>query len=112
MKAIIAAAALSLLSSGAWAQSVETTTSQSTVAQPAPMVPPPPAGVLSTSRETHAVDAYGDRHDAASTSYTDSTGARVDRSSSSTTTVGAPPPPPPVTTPPTTTESSSTTGGQ
>jgi hypothetical protein len=108
------AAALSLLSGVALAQ----TAYQSTTTQTTSGVPPvsvqqpvtPPMGTLSTTRETSAVDAYGDRRTSKSTIYRDANGVAEDRSTT-TTTVAAPPPPPPVTTTTTTTESS-TTGPQ
>ena len=62
----------------------------------------PVPGTLATSRETHAVDAYGNRVDSKATSY--SNGANVTRDSTVTTTRVTPPPPPV-----TTTTSSSTT---
>jgi hypothetical protein len=67
---------------------------------------PPPAGTLSSTRETHAVDAYGNQVDSRQSTYRDSNGVAQD---SQTTTTNAPPlpPPPPVSTT-TTTETTST----
>ncbi len=101
MKTLLIAALLALAASAASAQTAsETTTTQTTA--PAPIAPLP--GTLSTSRETHAVDAYGNRVDSSATSY--SNGANVTRDNTVTRTSVAPPPPPPVTT---TTSSSTTT---
>jgi hypothetical protein len=102
-------AALALTSGVAIAQTqTETTTTQSTTV---PAVPPvalvPPAGTLSTTRETHAVDGYGNQVDSRQTSYRNSNGVAED-SRTTTTNVPLPPPPPPVSTTTTTTESTST----
>jgi hypothetical protein len=86
--------------------SSETTTTQSTVAQPGYVAPAPlpPEGVLSTERDTHAVDAYGNRVDSQATTYRDANGVVRDSKATQTRVV---PVPPPVTT--TTTTSTSTT---
>ena len=103
MKLLTTAAVLALATFGSTARAQtasETTTTQTTA--PAPMVPVP--GTLSTTRESHAVDAYGNRTDSRATSY--SNGTSVAHDSTTTTTSVAPPPPPPVST---TTSSSTTT---
>ena len=108
-------AVLSLYSGLAMAQSAtETTTTQSTTV---PAVPPayvpatvaPPAGTLSTTRETHAVDAYGNQVVQRQSTYRNSNGVAED-SRTMTTTVPAVPPPPPVTT--TTTTQTTSSGPQ
>jgi hypothetical protein len=71
-----------------------------------PMPPPPsapPAGTLSVTRDSHTVDAYGNRTDSQSTTYRDSQGVAQDRSTTTTTVAPPPPPPPPVITTTTTT---------
>ncbi|MEJ0046037.1 MAG: hypothetical protein WDN04_07880 [Rhodospirillales bacterium] len=90
------------------AQTTESTTSQSTTMAPDPNAPPavPPPGTLSTTREAHAVDAYGNRTDSKASTYRNGNGVAND---STTTTTSVPaPPPPPVTTSTTTTDT--TTG--
>jgi hypothetical protein len=84
--------ALSVFGGTAMAQtSSQTITTQTTphVAPPAVVVAPP-AGVLSTTRTTGAVDAYGNRVDQQSTTYRNSQGVAQD---TQTTTQYAPPPP-------------------
>jgi len=98
-------AALALTAGAAIAQTTESTTSQSTTVAPDPNAPP--AGTLSTTRETHAVDAYGNQTDSKASAYRNSNGV-ADDSQTTTTTMPAPPPPPPVTTSTTTTDT--TTG--
>ena len=104
-------AALALTAGVAVPQTTESTTTQSTTMAPDPNVPPPvaapPAGTLSTTRETHAVDAYGNQTDSKASAYRNSNGV-ADDSTTTTTTMPAPPPPPPVTTSTTTTDT--TTG--
>ena len=106
----MATVAMMLASAPALAQSaMETTTSQTTTMAP-PVVAqpvPPPVGTLSTTRETHAQDAYGNETSSKATSYRDSQGVAEDRQTTTRTVV---PPPPPVSTTTTTTES--TTGQQ
>ena len=68
----------------------------------APAAPPP--GTLSTTRDTHAVDANGNATDSKASSYRNTNGVADD---STTTTTTAAPPPPPVTTSTTTTDTSS-----
>jgi hypothetical protein len=87
---------------------METTTSQTTTI-PAPVTAPPPVGTLSTTRETHAQDAYGNETTSKSTVYRDTQGVAEDRQTT-TRTIVPPPPPPAETTTTTTTES--TTGPQ
>ena len=101
MKTFLILSTFLLAAGGASAQVASETTTTQTTAMPAPV-----AGTLSTTRETHAVDAYGNRVDSKATSF--SNGAGVTHDSTVTTTNVAPPPPPlpPVTT---TTSSSSTT---
>jgi hypothetical protein len=97
MKSILIAAAFSLIGFSALAQTTD-------AAPPAVSQPlPPPVGTLSTTRETHAADANGNRVDSQSTTYRDSQGVAQDRQTTSTT-IAAPPPPPPATTTTTTTE--------
>ncbi len=109
------ATVLTLLAGAALGQpAYQSTTTQTTsgvppVAAQQPMSPP--VGTLSTTRETNAVDAYGNRRSSQSTSYRDANGVAEDRSTTTTTVAAPPPPPPPVTTTTTTTESS-TTGPQ
>lgn len=115
MKKILAAtiSAASLVSFAAAAQvTTDTTTQTYTAPAMAPvspaLVPPaqpaaPPVGTLSTTRETHAVDAYGNRMDSQASTYRNSQGVAEDRVTR--TIVNAPPPP--VTT--TTSTSTSTT---
>jgi hypothetical protein len=80
------------------------------VAQTSPLPPaPPPAGTLSTTRTTVAVDAYGNRLDQRQTTYRNNQGVAEDTRTTTTTTT-PPPPPPPITT--TTTTTNSTTGPQ
>jgi len=107
MKTLLLAgvAALALNAGAAIAQTTESTTSQSTTTAPDPGAPP--AGTLSTTRDTHAVDAYGNQVDQKATSYRNSNGV-ADDSTTTTTAMPAPPPPPPVTTSTTTTDT--TTG--
>ncbi len=101
--------AFTLASFGASAQSaMETTTSQTTTVPAPVVVAPPPVGTLSTTRETHAQDAYGNETTSKATSYRDSQGVAEDRQTTTRTIV--PPPPPATTTTTTTTES--TTGPQ
>ena len=103
--------ALMLASAPALAQTaMETTTSQTTTMAPpvAAQPVPPPVGTLSTTRETHAQDAYGNETSSKATSYRNSQGVAEDRQTTTRTIV--PPPPPPVSTTTTTTES--TTGQQ
>ncbi len=109
-------AMLALYSGAAMAQSAtETTTTQTTVpaAPPPPgYVPapvPPPVGTLSSTRETHAVDAYGNQVVQRQSTYRNSNGVAED-SRTTTTTVPVVPPPPPVTT--TTTTQTTSTGPQ
>ncbi len=107
----IGVTALALASFGASftasAQSaMETTTSQTTTVPAS--VAPPPVGTLSTTRETHAQDAYGNETTSKSTSYRNSQGVAEDRQTTTRTIV--PLPPPTATTTTTTTES--TTGPQ
>ena len=105
---------LTLASAGAMAQSsYSTTTTQTTGVPPAVVTQPVPPGVgtLSTTRETHAADAYGNQTSSRSTSYRDAQGVAEDRQTTTTTVAAPPPPPPPVTTTTTTTEST-TTGPQ
>jgi len=61
-------------------------------APPAPVSPPP--GVLSSERQVHAVDAYGNRYDKTQTTYRNSNGVAQDTTTTRTTVA---PPPPPVT---------------
>jgi len=101
-------AALALSAGTALAQTTESTTTQSTTMAPDPNAAPvPPPGTLSTTRESHAVDAYGNQTDSKASSYRDSNGVAEDKATT-TTTVPAPPPPPPVTSSTTTTDT--TTG--
>lgn len=107
------AIALTLIGSAAYAQTTTETTTSQYSQTPAPMPPAaapvaPPMGTLSTTREQHAVDAYGDRSDSRSTSYRDSTGVAEQSESRTVTAPPPPPPPPPMTTTTTTTESSTT----
>ena len=106
--------ALCLLCGVAVAQpAYQSTTTQSTYAAPPVAVPPPaspPVGTLSTTRESHAVDAYVNQTSSRSTSYRDSQGVAEDRQTTTTTVAPPPPPPPPTTT--TTTTPESTTGPQ
>jgi hypothetical protein len=114
-------AALALTSGVALAQTAtETTTTQTTavpavpppplvVQQPIPAPLPPPAGTLSSTRETRTVDAYGNPVVSRGSTYRDSTGVAQD-SQTTTTTVPVAPPPPPVTT--TTTTQTTNTGPQ
>ena len=74
---------------------------------PPPVAVAPPVGTLSSTRTTHAVDAYGNQVDQKSTSYRNENGVAQD-TQTTTTSVPAPPPPPPVSTTTTTTESTST----
>jgi hypothetical protein len=109
MKTLLGIALLSLISTASMAQTTyDSTATQSTVT-PGATPAAPPVGTLSTTRETHAQDAYGNQSSSRSTTYRDSQGVAEDRQTT-TTTVAAPPPPPPVTTTTTTTES--TTGPQ
>lgn len=55
----------------------------------APVAPPP--GTLATTREHHAVDAYGNRVDSSSSTYRNDQGVAEDRTMT-TTSVPAPPP--------------------
>ncbi len=108
---LILALALTTASFSAFAQSSESTTTTSTVAPPGAMSAPPPpmappAGTLSTTRETHAVDAYGNQVDSKATSYRDAQGVAQD-SQTTTTRVPAPPPPPVSTSTSTTTTTTS-----
>ena len=98
---LILAFALVAASGTALAQTSESTTTTSTMAPPGMMSAPPapgapPVGTLSTTRETHAVDAYGNQVDSKSTSYRNAQGVAQD--SQTTTTQVPPPPPPPVST--------------
>ena len=88
MKMFLGAAALCLTALSAQAQSMD---------GQAAAVPPPPAGTLATTHETHAADAYGNRMDSQSTTYRNSQGVAQDKQTTSTI-VAAPPPPPPTTT--------------
>jgi hypothetical protein len=108
MTLAIGCTTLMLTSFAASAQTaMETTTSQTTTV-PAPMaMAPPPAGTLSTTRETHVQDAYGNQTTSKATTYRDSQGVAEDRQTTTRTIV---PPPPTATTTTTTTES--TTGPQ
>jgi hypothetical protein len=119
MKSILRAGVtvISLYSGAVLAQTAtETTTTQSTTV---PAVPPPsgyvpapvapPVGTLSSTRETHAVDAYGNQVVQRQSTYRNSNGVAED-SRTTTTTVPAVPPPPPVTT--TTTTETTSTGPQ
>jgi hypothetical protein len=90
---------LALSVGSAHAQVSSETTTQSTVA-PAPV---PQPGVLSTERETHAVDATGNRVDSHATTYRDANGVIRD---SKTTQPQVTPPPPPATTSTSTTSTS------
>ena len=92
---LLAGVAALALSGTALAQTSESTTTQSTTMAPVPPPPPvaPPPGTLSTTRETHAVDAYGNQTNSQASSYRDSNGVAEDKSTT-TTTVPAPPPPP------------------
>jgi len=93
------ACAVALTCGAAMAQTaMETTTTQTTA--PVPGAIPPP---LSTTRESHAVDAYGNRTDSRATTY--GNGDSTARESTTTTTRVAPRPPPVSTT----TSSSTTT---
>ena len=109
MKAILYAglAALVLTSGQAFAQATydSTTTTQTAPAVPPP-IPAPPQGTLSTTREHHAVDAYGNQTDSKSTTYRNEQGVAED--SATTTTTTPPPPPPPVSTTTTTTSTTTT----
>jgi hypothetical protein len=106
----VLAVALALSGGVAAAQTSETTTTQSTVAQPmlapvpAPLVPVP--GTVQTSRESHAIDAYGNRTDSSTSSYRSVDG--VARESQTTTTQVPVAPMPPVTTSTTTTRTTTT----
>jgi hypothetical protein len=107
MKIVLAGITALMLTSGvAMAQSATESTT-TTTQDVAPPPPPPPTGVLSTTHEVHARDAYGDSKDAKSTTYRDDNG--VSRESQSTTTRVAPPAPPPVTSSTSTSSTSSTT---
>jgi len=64
---------------------------------------PPPAGTLSTTRDTHAVTPDGTQIDSRGTTYRDTNGVASDRTTT-TTTAPPPPPPPPVITSTTTTD--------
>jgi hypothetical protein len=119
MKSILRAgvAVLSLYGGVALAQTAtETTTTQSTtvpaVPPPAGYVPAPaapPVGTLSSTRETHAVDAYGNQVVQRQSTYRNTNGVAED-SRTTTTTVPAMPAPPPVTT--TTTTQTTSSGPQ
>lgn len=94
----VLAVALATIGGNAFAQTSESTTTTSTMAPPGAMTPPPPpmappVGTLSTTRETHAVDAYGNQVDSKATTYRDAQGVAQD-SQTTTTQVPAPPPPP------------------
>ena len=96
MKAFLAGlATMTLVSGAAFAQTA--TESTTTTQESAPAIPAPAPGVLSTTHESHAQDAYGDTKDSKSTSYRDSSGVARD-SQTTTTTASPPPPPPPVST--------------
>jgi len=106
---LLAGTAALLLSAGvatAQTSSSESTTTQSTLAPPPAPVTPPPIGTLSSTREVHGVDAYGNRIDKTQSTYRNTNGVAQD--SETTRTVV----PPPVTTTTTTTSSSSTTAPQ
>jgi hypothetical protein len=100
MKTILACVtALTVISGAAMAQSYDSTTTQQTTVAP----PPPPApGILSTTRTTHAEDAYGNSRSTKSTVYRDPNGVATE--SQTTTQQVAPPPPPPTTTTTSTTQ--------
>ena len=110
MKTLLGIAALSLISTASMAQTTYDSTATQTTVAPGATPVAPPVGTLSTTRETHAQDAYGNQSNSRSTSYRDSQGVAEDRQTTTTTVAAPPPPPPPVTTTTTTTES--TTGPQ
>jgi len=89
-----AIAALAILASPAAAQTAYTPPSMLPPPPPPPLQAPQP-GTLSITRDSHAVDAYGNRTDSQSTTYRDSQGVASDRRTTTTTVL---PPPPPVTT--------------
>jgi hypothetical protein len=105
-------AAAALAAGAAYAQTTTTSTTTQVytppayVAQVTPAPVAPPEGTLSTTRETHSEDAYGDQRYSKTTTYRNSNGVAQD-SKTVTTTVPAPPPPP-VSTTTTTTESTTT----
>jgi len=104
MKSVIGLSLFTLtFSTGmAHAQSAsETTTTQQTTMAPPPIAPAP--GTLSTTKESHASDGYGNSTDQKATSYRSGDGVAND---SSTTTRNVAPLPPAVST---TTNSSTTT---
>jgi hypothetical protein len=103
---LLASAAVLVLTAGvALAQTTESTTSQSTTTAP----DAPPAGTLSTTRDTHAVDANGNATDSKASSYRNTNGV-ADDSSTTTTTVPAPLPPPVTTSTTTTSTDTNSTG--
>lgn len=98
-----AVTAASLMSGVAVAQTTVIEQSPAVVpaSPPAVVVTPPPSGVLSTTRTSKSVDAYGNRVDLQSTTYRNANGVAQD--SETTTRTVAPPPPPVVTSTTTTT---------
>ena len=85
-------AALSLTSGIAAAQTASSTTTTSQYTAPAAPAPvaPPPVGTLSTTRETKAVDAYGNTAKSTTSTYRNSEGVAAD-SRTTTTTMPVPP---------------------
>ena len=99
---ITAVTAASLMNGVAVAQTViEQSPAVVPPSPPAVVVTPPPGGVLSTTRTSKSVDAYGNRVDSQSTTYRNANGVAQD--SETTTRTVAPPPPPVVTSTTTTT---------